>query len=389
MSIRNKRIRVLTLVGLLGIILGCNRKTPTEPVPDGYLYRIPETSTDGWETDTLENVNISQDSLIVLMNTLNELNGDGNHSILIARNGKLVFEEYFSGYSFLFNRTIEFDRYTLHHMQSSTKGVTAILTGIAVDKGFIEDVGDSLYQFFPEYVDRFDEEKQKITLHHMLTMTSGFLWDETTYDFNDSRNDLGAMSRSNDYIGYLLDKPVVEEPGGHFLYNSGLPIALGVIIGWNTHMPADEFANEYLFAPMGITETHWVFWDDGHPHTGGGLYLRPRDMLKLGQLIAQNGTWGDEQIVSQSWIERMTTSDVLPDWYGYYWHIGDMPFRSGTTRHYLAIGSGGQEISVFPELGLVVVLTGGNYQHEFAIHPYSIYVDYILPSVDITMMKSR
>jgi len=104
--------------------------------------------------------------------------------------------------------------------------------------------------------------------------------------------------------------------------------------------------------------------------------------LKLGQLVLQNGTWGSEQVVSQVWIEEMTTSSYPPDWYGYYWHIGEMPHHSGVVHHSLAIGSGGQEISVFPDLEMVVVLTGGNYEHEFTIHPYDIYVEYILPSVE-------
>ena len=353
------------------------------PAPENnYIYEPPGQLDDGWQTDILGNVGILPDSLTALMNRLNDLNGDGNHSILIAKNGKLVFEEYFSGYSYFYDRNVDFDENTLHHMQSATKGITAILTGIAIDQGIIHGVEDSVHHFLPDYADRFDEQKRKITIEHLLTMTAGFSWDETTYDFGDSRNDLGAMSRSNDYIGYLLNKPVAEEPGSQQLYNSGLAITLGVIIGRQSDMFTSEFANQYLFAPLGITETHWVLWHDGHPHTGGGLYLRPRDMLKLGQLVLQNGKWDTEQIVSQAWIEKMTTSSLPPDWYGYYWHLGQMPYRADTVRHWLAIGSGGQEISVFPDLGMVVVLTGGNYEHEFTIHPYDIYMEYILPSVE-------
>ena len=362
-------------------VSGCNKNTPAGPDLSSYQYRVPVQTDDGWETDHLENAGMVQDSLIILMNALNDLNGDGNHSILIAKDGKLVFEEYFSGYSYFHDRQVDFDRNTLHHMQSTTKGITAILTGIAVEKRIIQSVEDSLYHFFPDYDSRFDIQKRKITIEHMLTMTAGFLWDEMTTDFGDAGNDLGAMSRSHDYIGYLLSKPMAGEPGENHLYNSGLPITLGVIIGRESDMVASEFADQYLFAPLGITDTHWVFWHDGHPHTGGGLYLRPRDMLKLGQLVLQNGRWESEQNVSQSWIEEMTTSSRPPDWYGYYWHIGEMPYHSTTIRYFMAIGSGGQEISVFPDLEMIVVFTAGNYEHEFTIHPYDIYVSYILPSV--------
>ena len=379
---RNSQLFIYFLIWFSLGILGCNKDAPVELDNNEYIYRVPERTNDGWETDSLENVGMTQNSLTALMNALNDLNGDGNHSILIAKNGKLVFEVYFSGYSYYHGRHVDFDRNTLHHMQSSTKGITAILTGIAIEKGYINGVEDSLHLFFPEYTNRFDEQKRKITIQHMLTMTAGLSWDEQSYSFKDSRNDLGTMSRSQDYIGYLLNKSVVEEPGNYYLYNSGLPITLGVIIGQESDMFANEFANQVLFAPLGITETHWVFWHDGHPHTGGGLYLRPRDMLKLGQLVLQNGTWENEQILSEDWIEKMTTPIEQRDYYGYYWHIGQMTHHSNTITYFLAIGSGGQEISVFPDLDMVVVLTGGNYEHEFTIHPYDIYESYILPSVE-------
>ena len=362
---------------------GCKKNTVTIPESNDYVYNIPEQTADGWETDALESVGLMQDSLVMLMNRLYELNGDGMHSILISRNGKLVFEEYFRGYSYYHNRTVNFDRNTIHHMQSSTKSITSMLIGIAIDKGYLSGVSDKITDHFPEYEDKFDAQKRNISIEHMLTMTAGFSWEENAYAFEDSRNDLGAMSRSSDYIGYLFNKPVVDEPGNDFLYNSGLPITLGVLLRKLSGLYADEFAEQHLFSPLGITEKYWVLWNDRHPHTGGGLYLRPRDMLKLGELILSYGLWNGERILSSQWVETSTSSKIqrTSSSYGYLWTIIPYEYNSGTIPVVFATGSGGQIIAIIRELDMVVVFTGGNYETMPVLFPFDIIKNSILRSV--------
>ena len=378
-----KNLCIITLSFSILFSLSCKKNTSPEPQSNEYIYNIPEQTADGWETDALENVGMIRDSLVSLMNGLNNLNGDGMHSILISRNGKLVFEEYFRGYSYYHDRNVAFDQNTIHHMQSATKSVTSILTGIAIDNGFISGVGEKIYHHFPEYEDKFDAQKRKITIEHMLTMTAGFQWDENSYAFEDLRNDLGEMSRRSDYIGYLFNKPVNIEPGSEFLYNSGLPITLGVLLKKVTDLYADEFAEQYLFSKLDITEKYWVLWENRHPHTGGGLYLRPRDMLKIGELILTNGKWRGEQVLSQEWVEISTSSKIQRTYsaYGYLWTIIPYEYNSDTIPVIFATGSGGQIIAVIRELNMVVVFTGGNYESMPVYFPFDIIKYSILKSV--------
>jgi len=362
---------------------------PQEPI--GYQYAVPEQTGDGWETDTLETVGLDQDSFVALMNRLRELDGDGLDSILVARNGKLVFETYFSGFSYYYNAHVEFDKDTVHHLQSVTKSITSILVGIAIERGFIDGVGEKLVDFFPEYAHLVDEDKEGITLEHALTMSAGFLWDEGSHPYESDQNDLGAMSRSQDYIGYLLSKPVVDEPGSIHVYNSGLPIALGVIIEKTSSLYADEFAEEYLFAPLGIEDYYWYQWHDRHPHTGGGLYLRPRDLLKIGQMVLSDGEWQGTQVVSSEWIERSTSPIItvtIPGHserdavrYGYYWWRGSLYSDSTKVQTIQAMGAGGQTLIILPDLNMVIAFTSSNYERRPELDIKGIIESYILPAI--------
>ncbi len=341
-----------------------------------YMYTIPTQTDDGWEIASLTEVGMDETPITQFMNELLNNIEHKIHSILIIKDGQLVFEEYFPGYSFYHGPLTEFDRGTKHNLASVTKSFTSALIGLTIDHGFIQDVNQKVLSFFPEYNELKNEEKNKVTLEHLLTMTSGLEWDESTYPYTDPRNDLVQLFYQSDPIRFILNKPIVTEPGTQFHYSSGSTNVLGEIIRKATGLRADDFAGEYLFSPLGITNYKWEELPNNVLYTSGDLKLRPRDMAKLGDLYLHEGSWKGTQIISEWWVEASTKSFIsaLPDWvnweYGYKWWLYTYEINSEQIESFSAKGWGGQTIIVFPSLDMVVVTTAGYYdepQLEFHI----------------------
>jgi CubicO group peptidase (beta-lactamase class C family) len=340
------------------------------------MYTIPTQTDDGWEIASLTEVGMDETPITQFMNELLNNIEHKIHSILIIKDGQLVFEEYFPGYSFYHGPLTEFDRGTKHNLASVTKSFTSALIGLTIDYGFIQDVNQKVLSFFPEYNELKNEEKDKVTLEHMLTMTSGLEWDESTYPYTDHRNDVAQLFYQNDPIRFILNKPIVTEPGTQFHYSSGSTNVLGEIIRKATGLRADDFAGEYLFSPLGITDYKWEELPNNVLYTSGDLKLRPRDMAKLGDLYLHGGSWKGTQIISEWWVEASTKSFIsaLLDWvnweYGYKWWLYTYEINSEQIESFSAKGWGGQTIIVFPSLDMVVVTTAGYYdepQLEFHI----------------------
>jgi CubicO group peptidase (beta-lactamase class C family) len=310
--------------------------------------------------------------MIDLINKITANNADNIHSVLIVKDNALVFEEYFSGDDIDLSEGIGFSnkKYsmdTLHCQASATKSITGILIGIAIDQGII-NLDDKLTDFYPEYEPN-DSRMYNITIEHMLTMTSGIPWDES-FPYTDSRNSLNQQMYSEDPIEYIFGLSLTANPGTVFIYNSGTTNVLGDIISKASGTDLEQFANDYLFEPLGITDFQWVCFPHKQdlPISSSTLYLRPRDMAKIGQLVLQNGNWAGNQIVSKNWIDNLSENQFklqsnetpipnLMTGYGFQWWIGDL---NGIST-YFAGGWGGQFIFVVPELDMVIVFTGGNY----------------------------
>ena len=205
---------------------------PEGPIPDKeaktpYRYKIPEQTDDGWQTADASETKLNKKKLNDLAEKI--LNGTypNIHSLLVIKNGKLVFEEYFPGRD-LWKGYIAFTREDLHGVTSVTKSFSSTLIGIAIDKGLIKGTKESLLTFFPEYKKELSENnKGAITLQDVLSMTAGFDWDETTLNYLDPRNPWGALLAANDIIGYILNRPIKDPPGSKFVYNTGLSTLLG------------------------------------------------------------------------------------------------------------------------------------------------------------------
>jgi CubicO group peptidase (beta-lactamase class C family) len=188
------------------------------------------------------------------------------------------------------------------------------------------------------------------------------------------------MNRSDDWVGYVLDRGVAGAPGEEYAYNSGLSILLGAIIECATGLHVDEFAEEYLFKPLGIHDYRWFTAPDGTCHTGGGLSLRPRDAAKIGTMMLQGGAWQSQRILSEGWVRESTRQHTKPgDYpYGYQWHLHTFSVNDTAVKSFCAAGYGGQWLFMVPALDMAVVFTAGAYGGDSK--PYEKMEKHILPA---------
>jgi CubicO group peptidase (beta-lactamase class C family) len=301
------------------------------------------------------------------------------HNILIIIDGVTVLEAYFNGY-----RTDE--RAPLY---SVTKSFLSALIGLAIEDGSIPSVDAAIFVSFPEHqrLAVEDPRKLKITIGHLLSMTAGFEWDELSTPYNDRRNDYQKYLGSGDRIAFTLAQPLRNEPGQRVTYCSPLSQILSSILTRATGMPAAEYAQARLFAPLGIDDWRWSA-HDRHTSVGeAGLYLRPVDMAKLGQLYLQRGVWQGEQIVSASWVDAsVTPRGTANRWndYGYNWWLYSEPAAQhhlhGHDGIYYAVGRGGQFVWVLPYANTVIACTGWNDSN--GRWPESMLWDFFLPAID-------
>ena len=342
-----------------------------------YVYQAPEDIDDGWKTASLSQEGIDPDKINEMMHEILTKNSRNIHSILLIRNGRLVFEEYFYGYS----------RDKKHFLASVSKSVTSLIVGLAIDQGYVPDVDTNAYEFFPNYKgSKWIDQKYPITLKHMLTMTAGLDWDAMSHPRSDPRHTTYKMYASSDPIKFVLNRNLSEIPGQKFYYNSGLTILIGEVVRGESGMYIDEFSGKFLFTPFGISDYFWDKFPDGTIQTDGGLHLRPRDMAKIGYMMLKNGSWQGKQIVSKAWVEESTKThiDGLGLGYGYQWWRGKTFSNSQTIEVLYASGHGGQKIFIIPKLDLVAVFTSKVFNPKGHSGPEQMLIKHILPAMTTT-----
>ncbi|HPR32533.1 MAG TPA: serine hydrolase, partial [Prolixibacteraceae bacterium] len=268
------------------------------------------------------------------------------NSILFSKDNKLIGEEYFYNYS----------ANTQHQIESSSKSVTSLLIGIAIDKGFILDVNQPLFEIFPEYKHLKKGNYRKITIKHVLTMTPGF--ENTDKQFADK----------SDRIGFALQRKMVNTPGRIFSYDGGNTEILGAILHRKTGMIPDEFAKKSLLDPLKIENYQWERMDDDFPLMSGSLKLIPRDFMKIGLLVLNKGMYDGKRIVSENWIKESTSpkieSHIDDDLYAYQWWNRTFETEKNEYNVIWANGWGSQFIFVIPKLNMVITTTGYNYEFD-------------------------
>src|SRR5579863_4198780 len=247
-------------------------------------------------------------------------------------------------------------------MQSISKTVTSIILGIAITRGDFKASLDTpvLKYFDVAKVKNLDDRKRHLTVENLLTMTSGMNSEELYYphDSDASENDFVHMEASDDWVQYAINEPVVEEPGKNFVYSSADAELLAHVFQRETGQDINAYAEKYLFGPLGIRH-YWKRDYAGTVDTEGGLYLSDEDLAKIGFLYLNNGLWDGRQIVSEDWVKRSVaphvpmpyTVDAGRLYYGFNWWLYPVDGRFV----WMATGTGGQNLVVFPEQNLIVV----------------------------------
>jgi CubicO group peptidase (beta-lactamase class C family) len=320
-----------------------------------YTYHQPKDLKDGLQIGNIAQSGLDTALLAKMMQKIVDGTYQNVHSVLIIKDGKLVFEEYF----------YEYNRNSFQELRSATKSFISALTGIAIEKGFIKSKNETVLSYFPEYTfSNNSDAKKQITIEHLLTNQSGLDCDISN---DKSEGNETKMSNSDDWIKFTLDLPMVDTPGGKGMYCSGNPITLGRIIEKTAKQSLPEFAKKNLFSPLNITNFKWNFKPDkSSAETFCQLYLRPRDMTKFGLLYLNNGNWNENQIIPSDWVQQSLTkhSTIQGVDYGYLWWLKYLD--AGGVRYYgkAAQGNGGQKIYIWEKQNMVTVITGGNYNTQ-------------------------
>jgi CubicO group peptidase (beta-lactamase class C family) len=333
-------------------------------------FNTPPEVKDGWLTAAADTVEMVPERLRAMESDIWSGAFVKITSVALARHERLVYEAYFD----------DAGREGLRNTRSATKTVTSMLVGIAIDQEYLSGVDAPVLPFFPDKqpIQHPDPRKERITVEDFLTMSSILECD----DFNTfSRGHEERMYLLEDWIQFALDLPVrgfpTWYPGGStapaeqlygrsFSYCTAGVVTLGGVLERATGMDVPSFADHTLFGPLSIVHREWQLTPSGSAMTGGGLAVRSRDLLKLGQLYLNGGVWDGARIISQRWVEASTRPHARVDdetEYGYLWWLRAFPAGGSAQKYaaYFMSGNGGNKVAVFPELDLVVVITSVNY----------------------------
>jgi CubicO group peptidase (beta-lactamase class C family) len=365
---------------LRGVLLGLVLAAAVASAAIAAECSVPEARDDGWQVASTESVGIDGSILCSLAGRFEEWKEANIHGVLVIRRGKLVYERYFTGFDRLHATgpaMVAFDARTKHDLRSMTKSFTALVTGAAVGRGWL-DVEKPVLSFFPDYADLRSPEKDQITVRHLLMMATGLAWNDDPPFTNEI-----AMNRSADPYRYVLEQKVVHGPGEVFNYSGGSTAVIGAVLRQATGRPFEELAREVLLEPLGISDVAWTRTGNGDVRDWCCFHLRPRDIAKLGQLVLQRGEWKGVQVVPAAWIETATAPliSASPLRYGYqFW-----TYKAGPAGDVVAAqGQGGQRLFIVPKLELVVVTTAGHYYGEGELSgrvPRTVFNDYVLPAI--------
>ena len=317
--------------------------------------------TDSWRLSTPQNEGMNSSRLVEMMNYLDNESALHPTAVLVVRNGYIVLEEYLS---------TQLGQNTTQDMLSCTMSMISALVGVAISQGLLT-LNQSVLEFFSgREIDNYITSKDAITIEHLLTDTAGFDWEENI--------DSVQMRATHDWVQFILDKPMVRQPGTYFEYNSGLAHLLSVILENVTGMSTLEYAKSTIFDPLGITDYEWETDPQGVYDGGRGLKITLRDMAKFGYLYLNNGSWNGNQIIPLSWIRDSSSFQVsvnnIKD-YGYLWWI----YKG--TGIYSAVGFAVRAISVIPEYDIVAIVTGYDSTGDFLRNQWLYALrEYLIPA---------
>jgi len=308
----------------------------------GFLIPIYGQENLPWKISSPEEQGMNS---ITLINGIQHLKQENIniHSLLIIRNDHIVLDTYF----------YPFKKGYVHDLASVTKSITSLLIGIAIDKGYIRDEDQLVFQYFPEYKIKNDT-LLKLKIRDLLNMSSGF-----KCSWLNGENELKQMNDSEDWVKFMFDLPFISLPGTLFSYCSGNFYLLAEILQRTTKMTCLDFAEKYLFEPLDFGQTFWENNDKGVNHGWGDLYLSTYDMAKIGYLILNDGKWSGREIISEEWLERIKPLYRISgtESYGYGWWLD-----SENPDEIQAVGRGGQRLFIFKNKNTIIATTGGGFE---------------------------
>ncbi len=323
-SIKKNLVRSILFISL-GFFLGCDGNGQNE---NGY----PEAEKQGFDSQALANA------------FANAKNISSLQGLAVARNGVIVAEEYYNNASSMPDPDL--------HVMSVTKSITSTLVGIAIEEGYIESVDQTLSDFLGEEVDTINPELGEVTIHQLMTMTTGHDWHELGGD-----SEFGKFANAPDQLYYVMEKPIVNSPGTIFNYSDGSAHLVSVVLSKATGMSASAFADKHLFGPMGLDDRKWFEDKQGFSFGGVGLCIGIHDMINIAHLYLNEGFHNGNQVVPSQWIKTATdfkiaSGNVIPFLtdYGYFWWLGNAHGHD----FICANGYGGQFIFIVKDLNLVV-----------------------------------
>ena len=351
-----------------------------------YVYHPPVQLNDGINVTTLQDVDAD---IQLIQNGMDKLFRDDYqeiHSVLVYKDGQLIIEEYLFGN----NDTIQFEdgvivdktpdpvqwsRTDVHYIASVNKALTSTLVGIALDQ-FSVPIDAKISGYLPDYAQYFnDPDKAALTFEDCVTMTSGLQWDEWSDD------DLALLWKSDDFADFVLDR-MSFGPGFEWRYNSALPNLMIKCLDNMSGGNVRDWAHQNFYSRLGIEDYKWQSQPDGYPEGAARIYLRSRDMLKIGITYLNNGMWNGTQVVPESWVNacyEVKESPSAGDYSYHFWlrSLGDVNYLS-------ADGDGGNFINIFPEQNMVMVVTQGNYLKWplYVNQVNDLTKNYILPALE-------
>jgi CubicO group peptidase (beta-lactamase class C family) len=344
--------------------------------PSDYRYHPPADLHDGIAVGDIAQSDLGVATANAIVRAILDGTYKQVHSVLLYQRGKLVFEEYFYGYSA--GRT--------QQLRSATKSVVGALAGIAIDRGALTGVNERVLPLMNyESYDHPDPRKAAITLDNFLSMRSGL-------DCNDhSSTSPGretVIDEKADWVKATLELPMINDPGTEAYYCSGGVAVVGRAIENTVHIRVPEFAQTNLFGPLGIARSDWTWNYDltNADKEYSQIHLRPRDMLKLGILFADGGRWHERQVISESWVRASLAEHSHVDnvSYGYFWWRPWLNVETSAGSQHVDVvaaqGNGGQKIYLVPQYDLVAVFTAGGYNGE-STPPNAIMAKIVLPAL--------
>ena len=343
--------------------------------PDLYVYQQPEGLNDGIDVGALDSAFVNPEQIVEMVKSTIAGAYPDVHSILIFKGDQLVLEEYFYGY----------ERSKPHQLRSAGKSLKGSILGIAIDKGFVGSENDPLLPYFkskyPE-IANIDDRKRNITIRDFLMYRHGM---DCENDNPNSEGNEQTMMQSEDWVKHTLDLPMVAEKGKASSYCTGCSLTINSLIEIAIGQNIEDFAKEHLFDPLGISNYQWTFEPNPSSMTTfNQLYITPRDLLKMAIMYKEGGLWKGQRIVSQSWIDKTFTMDKGD--YGFFWEHKYFVIDGKQYDSYLATGNGGQKINIWPQLDMITIFTGGNY-NSYALYgkstpPNEMIPKYILKAIE-------